>query len=305
MTARDSESFYSQEELLAARTAVRNSLMEDLGDRGDITSSLLVEVVGGAEITAEVIPRESGVLAGRQAATEAFYQVSEAARVEWKISDGNPLVPGVAVGCVTGSAEHILKAERTALNFLTHLSGVATATRDFVARVASVSPECRIRDTRKTLPGLRLLEKAAVRAGGGLNHRMGLGDAILIKDNHLAAFDLTSERSSSECTLVLRRVIELARDRYPGITIEIEADDLRGVELAVNSGADTVLCDNMTPAELKEAVAIVQHRCKVEASGGVTLDNVEEVAATGVDFIAVGAITHSARALDIGLDVTK
>lgn len=300
---------YSDLEVEAARTAAERSLAEDLTERGDITTGLFSDMPSETVIEVAFIPRHDGVLAGTRVATEVFALIDEDVVVNWHIGDGERLVQDRVAGVVTGAASAILAGERSALNSLCHLSGIATLTSRFVSLIESVSPSCQLRDTRKTLPGLRILEKAAVRAGGGLNHRAGLSDAVLIKDNHIAAFMPPGTRGCCELdepgelgSHLLDLVVQ-ARTQYPDVEIEIEADTIGMVELAVAAGADTVLCDNMTSSQLEKAVEIARGRCKLEASGGVTLDNVVELAATGVDYIAVGAVTHSAAALDIGLDL--
>ncbi len=263
---------------------VARALAEDLGPLGDITSSLLPPDV---KATAALVPRQPGVLAGRDPATEAFRQVDASLVVTWLASDGDQVTPGEPVSTVDGTLTSILTAERTALNFLCHLSGIATLTR----RYAEAAHPARIRDTRKTTPGLRALEKAAVRAGGGVNHRGSLSDGILVKDNHLGG-------------LPVEVAVALARARWPGRTVQVECDTVEQVRGAVAAGAELVLLDNMTPDEVARCVRLVAGRCLVEVSGGVTIENVAAYAKAGADFISVGALTHSAPALDIGLDLT-
>jgi nicotinate-nucleotide pyrophosphorylase (carboxylating) len=207
--------------------------------------------------------------------------------------DGDRLTPGTTVLEVTGSSRSILVAERVALNFVQRLSGVATATRQYVDRVEGTTTQ--ILDTRKTTPGWRTFEKYAVACGGGTNHRLGLWDMVLIKDNHLAA--LVGEAPNAIAAAVAR-----ARRLYPALRVEVEADTLEQVGQAVEAGADTILLDNMSLADLRKSVALVAGRAKTEASGGVRLDTVRAIADTGVDFISVGALTHSARSVDLGLD---
>lgn len=263
---------------------VARALAEDLGPLGDITSALLPE---DAKAEAAIVPRRRGVLAGREAASEAFRQVDASLVVTWAAADGDHLSPGRPVATVDGRLASILTAERTALNFLCHLSGIATLTSRYVD---AVQPHpARIRDTRKTTPGLRALEKAAVRAGGGANHRGSLSDGFLVKDNHLGG-------------LTIEQAVERARAKWPGRIIQIECDTIEQVDRVVGAGADLVLLDNMSPEEVAACVAYVDHRCLVEVSGGVTLDNVAAYAAAGADLISVGALTHSAPALDLGLD---
>lgn len=267
------------------RALVAHALAEDLGLLGDITS--IACVADDAAGSGSFIAREEGVLAGTAAATEVFHQLDPSVKVAWRSVDGQPVAGGDLIGTVTGSLRAILCGERVALNFLTHCSGVATATRRFVRAARG---QARIRDTRKTLPGLRALEKAAVRAGGGFNHRDSLSDAVLVKDNHLAGVDIA-------------RAVERARARWPGRIVEVECDTLAQVEQARDAGADVILLDNMAVDDVAAAAACVEGRIPLEVSGGVDLPNVGAYAEAGADYIAVGAITHSARALDIGLDI--
>lgn len=307
--ARAQQFAYSDLEVEAARAAAERSLAEDLDDRGDITTRLFGEMPSEVVIEAAFVPRQDGILAGTRVADEVFAFIDQDVKINWHIGDGERLLRDRVAGVVTGRAGAILTGERSALNSLCHLSGIATLASEFVSLIESASPTCRLRDTRKTLPGLRMLEKAAVRAGGGLNHRLGLSDAVLVKDNHIAAFMPPDSRpvSTEEALAELRRhlldLVVRARRQYPGVEIEIEADTIGVVEAAVVAGADTVLCDNMDSSQLEIAVGIARGRCRLEASGGVTIENVSGLAATGVDYIAVGAVTHSATALDIGLDL--
>jgi nicotinate-nucleotide pyrophosphorylase (carboxylating) len=263
---------------------VAAALAEDLGGHGDITSALLVP----ADVTADarVVARRPGVLAGREAAEEVLRQTG--LHGEWLLADGDPLAPGSVVVEIYGPARAVLTAERTLLNLLCHLSGVATLTAAYVEAAAPAA----VLDTRKTTPGMRALEKAAVVAGGGVNHRMGLHDRVLVKDNHLALAGAG-----------LADAVARARQELPGVLVEVEADDLDGVRHALDAGADWILLDNMTPDALREAVAVVAGRAKLEASGGMTLDGARAAGATGVDAVSVGALTHSAPALDLGLDI--
>lgn len=260
------------------------ALAEDLGEAGDITSALLVPADRSA--TARVVARQAGVLAGRAAGEEVLRQTGVSG--EWFADDGDRLEPGSVVAEITGPARAVLTAERTLLNLLCHLSGVATLTGAYVAAAAPA----RVLDTRKTTPGMRALEKAAVVAGGGVNHRMGLHDRVLVKDNHLAL-----------ARAGLADAVARARRELPGVLVEVEADDLSGVQLALDAGADWILLDNMGPAMLREAVALTAGRALLEASGGMTLDGARAAGATGVDAVSVGALTHSAPALDLGLDI--
>ena len=263
---------------------VAAALAEDLGPLGDLTASLLPP---RATVAADIVPRASGVLAGSAAAHEAFAQVDPRIAVIWTASDGDVVGAGAPVARVEGPLTSVLTAERTALNFLCHLSGIATLTRRYVDAAAG---RAAIRDTRKTTPGLRALEKAAVRAGGGVNHRGNLSDGVLVKDNHLAGMSIED-------------AVAAARRLWPGRTVQVECDDVDQLKQALSAGADLVLLDNMSPAEVRAAVEVVNKRCLVEVSGGVTLDTVAAYAATGADLIAVGALTHSAPILDIGLDL--
>jgi nicotinate-nucleotide pyrophosphorylase (carboxylating) len=270
------------------RDVVARALQEDLGTLGDLTTRAVVPE--DARSRGVFAAREAGVLAGVAAATEVFRQVDPDVDVRWDHRDGDAIGPGRAIGEVEGASRSVLVAERTALNLLTHCSGVATLTRRFVEAVQGTPT--RIRDTRKTLPGLRALEKAAVRAGGGVNHRESLSDAVLVKDNHLVH-------------LPLREAVERARDHWPGRVIEVECDSLDQVAEAKAAGPDLVLVDNMTPDEVARAVEVLSGSAPVEVSGGVTLATVRDFADAGADYIAVGAITHSAPALDIGLDLDR
>lgn len=276
------------------REAVAAALGEDLGPLGDITAALLPPHVVAEAV---LVPRTDGVLAGCAPAREAFLQVDRRIEVVWSASDGDAVPAGAAVARVTGPLGAVLTAERTALNFLGHLSGVATLTRRYVDLAAS-SGSAAIRDTRKTTPGLRGMEKAAVRAGGGVNHRGNLSDGILVKDNHLAGMSIAE-------------AVGAGRRMWPGRTVQVECDTVDELEQALAAGADLVLLDNMSPAEVATCVTLVAAsvaerdgpRCLVECSGGVTLDTVASYSATGVDLIAIGALTHSAPVLDLGLDL--
>ena len=266
---------------------VRASLAEDLGRAGDLTSNAIVPFDERASLV--LTAREAGVLAGVAPARLAFAAIDRDIRVEPRRADGDALSPGDIIATVTGPALSILTAERTALNFLGHLSGVASATNTLVRAVAHT--RARITDTRKTIPGLRALQKHAVRLGGGYNHRFGLDDAILIKDNHVA---IAGGIASA-----------VARARAAAghmVRIELEVDSLAQLSEALSLGVDLVLLDNMDLPTLREAVALCAGRATTEASGRVTPETAGSIAETGVDLIAVGWITHSARVLDIGLD---
>jgi nicotinate-nucleotide pyrophosphorylase (carboxylating) len=277
------------------RRAVLSALAEDLGE-GDATT--LATVSSGALANARMVARQPLVVAGLAFAEQAFAALAETGvstglKVERIAVEGERIGPGDLLLQVKGPARAILSAERVALNFVQHLSGVATLTALFVERIHGT--KARILDTRKTTPGWRLFEKYAVRCGGGLNHRFGLFDMVLIKDNHLAAL-------RDELPNPIDAAVRRARRRYPELRVEVEADRLDQVREAVEAGADRVLLDNMSLAELREAVAIVGGRAETEASGGVNLSTVRAIAESGVDFISVGALTHSAPAVDIGLD---
>jgi nicotinate-nucleotide pyrophosphorylase (carboxylating) len=269
---------------------VRAALAEDVGS-GDATT--LSTVPEQATSRAAMIARESLVVCGGQFAEAAFIELNPATRVSLLVPDGAQVQAGTTLIEVEGSSRALLTAERVALNFMQRLSGVASLASQFVAAVNGTSAT--ILDTRKTTPGWRELEKFAVRCGGARNHRVGLWDLVLIKDNHLAA--LREARPNAIAAGVQR-----ARERYPALKVEVEADTLEQVAQAADAGADIILLDNMSLEQLRQAVALVRGRAKTEASGGVNLQTVRGIAETGVDFISVGAMTHSARAMDIGLD---
>ena len=267
------------------------ALSEDIG-KGDITTEFFVPE--GLHASGRIVAHEPAVIAGTGTAAEIFRTIDPATDVQIVHADGDAVVAGEVVIEVHGLASSILKAERTALNFLQRLCGVATLTRQFVDAVGN--HPAKILDTRKTTPGLRMLEKAAVVAGGGVNHRSGLYDMVLVKDNHLAALGGLSGFADQ-----IRR---LRRER-PNIRIEVEADDLEQVRAFVEiEGIDAILLDNMVPAQIREALALRRNNIKFEASGGITLKTVRRIAATGVDFISIGALTNSAHAVDLGLEMT-
>ena len=272
------------------RQAVKAALAEDIGT-GDVTS--LATVPKSAQCVAVMRAREPLVVAGLALAEGAFRELSRSVKIKAPVQDGHRAGVGEVLLEVSGSARAILGAERVALNFVQRLSGVATSTAQYVAAVRGTKAQ--ILDTRKTTPGWRLLEKYAVACGGGKNHRLGLHDMILIKDNHLAA--LKDAKPNAVAAAVAR-----ARAKYPKLLVEVETDTLVQVAQAVAAGADIILLDNMTPSRLWQAVQLVAGRAQTEASGGVTLKTIGAIARSGVDFISVGAITHSARAVDIGLD---
>lgn len=266
---------------------VRRALLEDLGGRGDITTDAIVSP--GDRATARIVARRAGRVAGIEVAGFAFHCMDPSLKYEVLVMDGDDAAGDETLAIVRGAARSILSAERTALNFLGALSGIATATRDIVGLIAGYP--ARVVCTRKTTPGLRVLQKYAVRAGGGANHRFGLDDAILIKDNHIAV--------AGGITEAIRR----ARSRVGHLVkIEVEVDTLEQLEAALGERIDAVLLDNMPVSVLTEAVRMVDHRVITEASGGISPENVKAVAATGVDIISLGWITHSAPALDVSLD---
>ena len=268
------------------------ALNEDIG-QGDITTDFFVPETLHA--TGRVTARENAIVAGTGAAAEVFRRVDPSMDIQIIRRDGDEIVAGDPVIEVRGLARSILKAERVALNFLQRLCGIATLTRQFVAAVGN--HPAKILDTRKTSPGLRALEKAAVVAGGGVNHRFGLYDMVLVKDNHLATFGGLSSFAD--------RIRQLRKER-PNIRIEVEVDDLEQARaFAEVDGIDTILLDNMTPAQMREAIALRKDNIQFEASGGVTLKNVKRIAATGVDYISIGGLTNAARAIDIGLEMTQ
>jgi len=278
------------------RRAVRAALAEDLGG-GDVTT--LATVPPGAQSVARMNAREPLVVAGLQFAEIAFQQAAATSARRGGLMlrrlarDGQRVPAGTPLLKISGSSRALLSAERVALNFVQRLSGVATATAQFAAAIRGTGAA--ILDTRKTTPGWRRFEKYAVACGGGQNHRMGLYDLVLIKDNHLVA--LQHEKPNAIAAAVAR-----ARKKFPKLKVEVEADTLEQAGQAAAAGADIILLDNMPFAQLRRAVQLIRGRAQTEASGGVTLKTVRAIAATGVDFISVGAITHSARAVDIGLD---
>lgn len=267
---------------------VRLALSEDLGRAGDLTTDATIEP--GTQLTAHIQARKTGILAGMDAAAYALKLVDDCVALDQKIEDGSRLSPGQTIAVMMGSARSILIAERTMLNFLGRLSGIATQTETYAAAIAHT--KAKVVCTRKTTPGHRAVEKRAVRCGGGTSHRYGLDDAILIKDNHIAACGSIPE--------ALQRA-----HAYAGHLrmIEIEVDTLAQLEEALPHKPHAVLLDNMPPDILREAVAMIDGQCLAEASGGITLETIAAVAETGVDYISVGALTHSAINLDVGLDI--
>ncbi len=263
---------------------VAAALAEDLGERGDVTS--LVTIPEGTRARGRVVARSGGVFAGRAFGEEVLRQMGVDAT--WQAVDGTVLSPGEPVVGVDGPARAVLSAERTLLNGMSHLSGIATQT----ARFVEAARPAKVLDTRKTTPGWRALEKAAVAAGGGVNHRIGLFDMVLVKDNHLAIGGVE-----------LAAAVARARDELPGVPVEVEADDLDGVRLALAAGADRVLLDNMDEDTMRQAVELCRGRAETEGSGGMDLAGVARAAACGVDYVSVGALTHSSPALDLALDI--
>jgi nicotinate-nucleotide pyrophosphorylase (carboxylating) len=272
---------------------VRRALEEDLGLAGDLTTDAVVPP--SLRAAGRIVARAAGRVAGLEVAAAAFRLLDPAVEIDFLAADGDDVPAGATLAVVRGPARPILAAERTALNFLGHLSGVATATRDLVAAVAAaggVASGARVVSTRKTTPGLRALEKYAVRAGGGADHRFGLDDAVLIKDNHRAAAG------------GVRPALERARGRVGHLVkVEVEVDTLEQLAEALDAGADAVLLDNMPLDTLRQAVALARGRALTEASGGITRATAAAVAATGVDLLSVGWLTHSAPALDVALEL--
>jgi nicotinate-nucleotide pyrophosphorylase (carboxylating) len=278
--------------VLAVREAVARALAEDLLPLGDITAALLP---ASATAEARFVTRDRGVVAGTMCATEAFAQLDPAVNLAWDVADGQAVGPGDVLGVVRGPLASVLTGERTALNFLGHLSGVASATRRLVD---AAGPDIAVWDTRKTTPGLRALEKAAVRAGGAANHRGNLSEWVMFKDNHLTV-------------LGIPEAVRLAREAWPARTIHVECDRIEQVYEALDAGADAILCDNMTPDEIRACVVVADEhsastsgrRALIEVSGGIDLETVGSYATSGADRISSGAITNSAPVLDIGLDI--
>jgi nicotinate-nucleotide pyrophosphorylase (carboxylating) len=266
------------------------AIQEDIGE-GDVTTEFFVPA--GLHASAQIIAREKAIIAGTETAAGVFHRVDPVTRARVIRADSSEVEPGDTIIEIGGLARSILKAERVALNFLQRLSGIATLTRKFVN--AADNPRVQILDTRKTTPGLRALEKAAVVAGGGVNHRFGLYDMVLVKDNHLIA-----DSGLSAFAETVRRL----RQERPGVRIEVEADHLEQVRAFLEiDEVDVILLDNMKRTEMREAVALRKNKVKFEASGGITLKNIRQIAATGVDYISVGALTHSAPAINLSLEI--
>lgn len=274
-------------DVVLLKPLVENALAEDLGRRGDVTSQATIPADMQAQL--QIKARQAGVICGIDLARLSFALVDAQIEFIAQVQDGDIVEAGAVLATVKGNARHLLTAERTALNFMTHLSGIATATRQIVDSVAQYPAQ--ITCTRKTIPGLRIVQKYAVRCGGGRNHRLGLDDAILIKDNHIAI--------AGDIKTAIQQAQKFAGHLIP---IEVEVDTLEQLEQALDAGVSLVLLDNMSPETLSQAVTMCQGRAKTEASGGITPETVQAVASTGVDFIAMGYLTHSTTALDIGLD---
>ena len=269
--------------------AVTRALAEDLTPLGDLTSALLPQDL---RATARFVARDAGVVAGRACVDETFAQVDPSVTLEWSVDDGDRVEPGLAIASVSGPLASILTGERTALNFLGHLSGIATRTNEYVLEAAR-GGDAYVWDTRKTTPGLRVLEKAAVRAGGGRNHRGNLSDWVLLKDNHIALFGIAE-------------AVARSREMWPARTVHVECDTIDQVHEAIAAGADALLLDNMSPEQIAVCVEVASTsttRPLLEASGGITLDTIAAYSAAGVDCISVGGLTNSAPVLDIGLDI--
>jgi len=267
------------------------ALAEDLGP-GDITTEVLIPP--HLQGKASILIKEDGLVAGGEIAKKVFLRVDPSLKVEVLVEDGTKVQPGDIVATTSGRVASILKAERTALNFLQRLSGIASQTAKYVAKARGLTVD--ITDTRKTTPGLRLLEKYAVRMGGGKNHRLHLGESILIKDNHLAALRALG--------MSLKDIVAKAKQNAPqGITVEVEVNTAQEARDAVEAGADIIMLDNMSPEEMRHVVSLLPGQVKTEASGGITLANVRAAAEAGVNMISIGALTHSPKALDISLEL--
>ena len=268
---------------------IRTALMEDM-NYGDVTSETLL--TGHEKGLADLIAKESGVISGIDVFERTFKIVDESCTVQWHVSNGDAVIKGQKIAIVSGASLHILRAERTALNLIQRMSGIATLTSRYVE--ASKPHDVRIVDTRKTAPGLRVLDKIAVKCGGGFNHRFNLSDAVMIKDNHIRAVGSIQE------------AVKRARANIPHTTkIEIEVESIEELKAAIDAGADIIMLDNMSLKDMSASVHINAHRAILEASGNVTLDRIAEIAATGVDVISVGALTHSVKALDLSLRFRK
>jgi nicotinate-nucleotide pyrophosphorylase (carboxylating) len=272
------------------------ALQEDLGRKGDVTSQATIPKKSNS--VAYILSKEEGIFCGAKIISDVFRQLDPKIIVHLLAQDGDPLYPGQVVAEIEGNTRALLAGERTVLNFVQRLSGIATLTHQFLqaSRVSNRKSKVKILDTRKTTPLLRVLEKYAVLCGGGTNHRFGLHDMVLIKDNHLAALAGISPDPVVDA-------IKLARKKWPRLKIEVECETLEQVKEAIRAKADMILLDNMTPPQLRKAVKIVKGRAKTEASGGVNLKTISSIAKTGVDFVSIGALTHSARSLDFSMEI--
>ncbi len=289
------ESTFGTPEQQAAETLIQLALAEDLRGECDLTSMALVPQE--QEGLVQIVARQQGVIAGLPIIPQIFEHIDSNVTIDLLSQDGETVLPGRVIANIHGAVRSLLTGERTVLNFLTALGGVATLTRQFVD--AAIGTRAKILDTRKTWPGWRLLQKYAVRCGGGTNHRIGLYDGVLIKDNHLAAWRTMSPDGS------VAAAIRECRERWPGKLVEVEVDTLSQLNDALHEKPEIVLLDNMKPAMLREAVAIrnrLAPQVQLEASGGVNLSTINEIANTGVDRISVGALTHSAPAFDVAFD---
>ncbi len=280
-------------DLSKAKGTIRIALKEDIGS-GDVTSRSVVS--GTAKAKGKIVAKASGIVAGLGVAKLVFEAANKKVKVNARVQDGAKVYTGKVIAEVSGPARSILSAERTALNFLQRMSGIATLTGEFVERVKGQGSRVKILGTRKTAPGLRILDKYSIEVGGGLPHRMGLYDAILIKENHI------------EIAGGIKRAVALAKKSAPrGMRVELEARNIKEVRGAIEAGADTILLDNMSVAAIRDSVKLIKrfsNKIQTEASGGVTLNNVAAIARTGVDFVSIGALTHSPKALDISLELS-
>lgn len=287
---------FTDAERLNAETLITLALQEDLGDRGDVTSMVLLEPT--ARGTVRIGTRKAGVLAGLPIVQQVFNRLDPQVQVTLLVADGAPVTPGTVVAELHGPVRSLLAGERTALNFLTHLSGIASLTAQFVA--ATNGTRAGIYDTRKTIPGWRLLAKYAVRAGGGRNHRMGLFDAILIKDNHLGAWLAATPGRT------IAAAVRQVRSQVPaGMIVQVEVDTLVQFDDAIEGAPDIILLDNLSPEQMQQAVArrdVIAPAVELEASGGINLQTIRAIAECGVERISIGALTHSAPQLDLGFD---
>ncbi|NOZ04651.1 MAG: carboxylating nicotinate-nucleotide diphosphorylase [FCB group bacterium] len=264
---------------------IRNALLEDIGS-GDITSNCIFSE--NATCSGKIISKASGIIAGIAVARKTFTALDDRVQFDAAVSDGTKVAPGTIIASVSGPCRAVLSGERTALNFLQRMSGIATFTNEFVERAKKGNPDVIILDTRKTAPGLRVLDKWAVKLGGGQNHRFGLYDMVLIKENHI--------HTAGSIRSAVERVRKNSANNY---LIEVEVKNIEDLQEALEARVDRIMLDNMSPDQIRRAVRIAENRIPLEASGNISLDNVEQIAATGVHFISVGQLTHSAKALDI------